>query len=68
MMIPSVVEEVNVSAAFLDIELNSTAIGINDDRLSFFGTCMSLTKQRRSRGNIALACKIICLMHEKIKG
>ena len=67
-MIPIAIEELNADVTFLDIDIDSTAIGINDDRLSFFGTCMSLTKQRRSRGNIALTCKIICLMHEKIKG
>ena len=68
-MIPKVVEEVNASVlAFLDSDMDSTAIGTNDDHLSFLGTSLSLTKQRQSRGNSALTCKIICLMHEKIKG
>ena len=32
-MIPIAIEELNADVTFLDIDIDSTAIGINDDRL-----------------------------------
>ena len=66
-MFPIAIEELNADVTFLDIDIDSTAIGINDDRLSFFGTCTSLTKQRQSRGSTALTCNVIYLMYKKTR-